>query len=191
MRKEKSKPRSIRVLALTGKMGAGKSTVATIIEQMFSPVKIMKFAQPLYDIQSYAYGRVGRTLPKEGKNRKLLQFLGTEWGRDQLDKDVWCKLWYRDVALALRHDKDLFVVCDDLRFDNEAVVAQKMGALIVEVQSSQDRINKVNTGHASEQGIHEDFIDAVIVNDGSMQMLTEQVAYLITTAGTKEDCYEG
>jgi len=56
------------------------------------------------------------TKPME-KNRRLLQTIGTEIGRDLIDKDIWVK---RTKEVLSRNDLD-FGLSDDLRFDNEAL----------------------------------------------------------------------
>jgi hypothetical protein len=52
------------------------------------------------------------------KNRRLLQIIGTEVGREYLDKDIWVK---RTKQLFRQFDPLDFVFSDDVRFDNEAL----------------------------------------------------------------------
>lgn len=51
------------------------------------------------------------------KNRRLLQILGTEVGRDMLDKDAWI---IRTQQLIRGYEAIDFAISDDLRFNNEA-----------------------------------------------------------------------
>lgn len=56
------------------------------------------------------------------KPRKLYQYIGTEIGRDVVDKDIWI----RDVQQrTLRRGNNLnFVISDDMRFVNESYAVQ-------------------------------------------------------------------
>jgi len=53
------------------------------------------------------------------KDGPLLQLLGTEWGRNTIDQDVWVKALEFTRFLACRENSvDVFIV-EDLRFKNE------------------------------------------------------------------------
>lgn len=52
------------------------------------------------------------------KNRRLLQSIGTEVGREFLGADTWI---HRTQQLARRFDVLDYLITDDLRFDNEAL----------------------------------------------------------------------
>lgn len=90
------------------------------------------------------------------KNRRLLQIIGTEIGRDYLDVDFWI---YRTQQLARSQILD-FSISDDLRFDNEALAVDiHIGIDInTDVQLYQQRITTlgadyVYTAHASEKSL--------------------------------------
>jgi hypothetical protein len=63
------------------------------------------------------------------KNRRLLQFIGTEIGRDFLHKDIWI---YRVQHAAKTFPVLDFLFSDDLRFDNEAFAVDVHVAITVE-----------------------------------------------------------
>lgn len=52
------------------------------------------------------------------KNRRLLQLIGTEIGREYLGADTWIM---RVQQLARQYDALDYLISDDLRFDNEAM----------------------------------------------------------------------
>lgn len=52
------------------------------------------------------------------KNRRLLQFIGTEAGRDTIHPDIWIQAAHTRIANGAYP----IIVSDDLRFDNEASV---------------------------------------------------------------------
>lgn len=168
----------MKILAFTGPMGSGKSTAVRLITRMHSGLELVKFAQPLYDIQEYIYDRIGRvyTRPEDFvKDRKLLQFLGTEWGRS-LSPSLWIDLWKKEVS-KVKHLrlKNYLIVNDDLRFDNEAEAVKSLGGIIVKLQTSKNRIEKINTGHASESGVDFKYVDYLINNDGDIDDLQTEL----------------
>jgi hypothetical protein len=64
-------------------------------------------------------------IPEVGKTvRYLLQTLGTEWGRNCVSNDVWI------TAFEKTAEKYQKIVIDDIRFENEARVVQKMGGKV-------------------------------------------------------------
>ncbi len=89
------------------------------------------------------------------KNRRLLQFIGTEVGRDTLGADFWI-----NVTLAAVADQSIDVlISDDVRFDNEAATVD----LHVHIDTTnnpcyQERIASLGSEymyaqHASERGL--------------------------------------
>lgn len=62
------------------------------------------------------------------KPRKLMQFIGTEVGRDTLDKNIWLK----DVQQKITSDPVDFVISDDMRFVNESAAVHIRVAITLE-----------------------------------------------------------
>lgn len=165
-----------RLIAFTGKMGVGKSTAIETLNKYLQPTSdphplvLIKFAQPLYDIQEYVYERIGKPVPKP-KDRKLLQWLGTEWGRETHGANLWVDIWKENVEVLRQHTENLTVVCDDCRFDNEAQAVRELGGQIVHIMSSKnaERIDTTGNQHKSEAGIDICYVDYFIENDGSIE----------------------
>jgi uridine kinase len=180
-----------RIIGITGKMHSGKTTVTNfLMDQLtmsdFYPT-VMKFAQPLYDMQKEVY-RIAQLDAPKTKDRKLLQFLGTDWGRDK-DPDLWINLWRKKVRtymLANTPQNRRVVLCDDLRFDNEAKQIKDMGGVIINVEAS-DEVRKARAPesfsgvtHASENGIDPGLIDLTIYNISEMFDLRQNIRYLLS-----------
>lgn len=62
---------------------------------------------------------------KEGKDRSLLQLLGTEVGRSY-DPDLWTKLWEKEVS-----GSESLIANDNLRFPNELDSCKRMNFTVV------------------------------------------------------------
>ena len=138
---------------IAGRRGAGKGEIAEYLmrEHRFSTIKL---ADPLKDmlrvflkeylgfnhemIERHIEGNLKEApIPLLGGNstRELMQTLGTEWGR-QLVPDMWINIAIARIQrkVSRRHR----VVVDDMRFPNEANVAQKLGAKLWLVESTKN-----------------------------------------------------
>lgn len=175
---------NVRLIALTGQMGSGKSTVTRILqEHSLDDCEVVKFAGPLYEMQEAIYDIINRPIPQP-KDRKLLQWLGTEWGRS-IDQELWVKL-FKERTQEL-WDLDTNVLNDDCRFNNEAEAVKAMGGKIVLIESTPEirgqRIQLQNTGHPSEAGIDVKYLDYVLTNNGSLEDLEKQVLGMLHLFG--------
>lgn len=172
------------IIGLTGGMGVGKSTALKILENEFN-AKLLKFAQPLYDIQEYIYGRISTVYQRPEtfqKDRFLLQWLGTEWGRETISNTLWLDLW-KAQAYEMHHDKGLFVVSDDTRYPNEAQAIKELGGIVIKIYSNKINERSVNRdgmlNHKSEIPLHKDYIDYNIENNGSVKELEDKILEII------------
>lgn len=116
--------------------------------------------------------------PKDGKPmtvRQVLQFVGTELLRLQLDPDVWIKSVYRRS-----YQENSIVVVADCRFPNEADFARENGTLI----SIERDTDIPSDGHISET-VLDDYNDYhyVVDNSGSFDDLREQLRSILTVEG--------
>lgn len=184
------------ILAFTGIMGAGKSeairTLAAFLMEQRStaPIVLIKFAQPLYDMQESIYSRIESVYQRPQnfiKDRFLLQYLGTEWGRNTIDQDIWVKLWITAVNEAAAKNPGAIIVCDDCRFDNEAEVVKIVGGKIIKITTDRnnERIDVSRSNHASEQGVSTKYLDFIIENNGTMYDYKNKLTYLFNTIGLK------
>lgn len=103
--------------------------------------------------------------------RKLMQTLGTEWGRETIGEDIWVnsmlKRLQRYDVIKEHGYKGAVIVIDDLRFDNEAVALRELGATIVRIHRDHEEIE--GSDHESEAGVSPDLVDIVVANDGPME----------------------
>lgn len=164
----------MRLIGFSGGMGVGKSTaIATLTEILGEAPTLVKFAGVLYAIQEFSYEQISPVLKRASdfkKDRKLLQWLGTEWGRG-LDQDLWIKLWKAKVLQADSWNQ--VIVCDDVRFDNEAALIRDLGGTVIKLVRP-DNVAHAEGGvgianHSSEAGVDPQLIDLVLENSGSLE----------------------
>lgn len=159
------------IIGLCGPAGAGKSTVAAHLVAHHGFVRV-RFAGPLKAMMR-ALGCSEREVDGNLKEapcallggrtpRQAMQWLGTEWGREMVDPQLWLRAW---AAEAERHDR---VVCDDVRFPNEEAAIRGRGGVIVRIDCPW-AASVSGGGHASEmQAIRADY---VLPNRGDVGML--------------------
>ena len=157
-------------IALSGKFGSGKSLAVQYLMELFGGEEV-KFADPLYELMHTIQDFVGFQKEKDGK---LLQWIGTEYGRSK-DPDVWVKMF---KSRLLTKQGNIFI--SDLRFPNELQACKELGIktvrLIRDVDSRKDNQGNRDPDHPSETALdgRSDF-DLIIHNDGTVRELQEKL----------------
>lgn len=177
----------MKIIGFSGGMGVGKSTAIKILEDLYPshPVFLVKFAQPLYDIQEAAYDRISSVYKRSKdfkKDRKLLQWLGTDWGRDTISQTLWVDLWSASVDDIKRDHIFLdepIIVCDDVRFDNEAHTIKARGGHVIKLVRP-NNISHAEGGqglvnHKSEAGVSEIYLDNTVYNDDTVDTFRDRL----------------
>jgi len=173
------------LIGITGRAGAGKNAVASMIPGAF----VVGLADPLYAMLSVgldipeAVLRQRKfkesTIPWLGKSvRQLLQTLGTEWGRDSVCDDIWIQLLDRRIK-RLGESGIKAIAVADVRFENEAAWIRERGGEVWHVLRPD--IDGCSP-HSSESGIRLDDRDYVIDNAGTMDQLRQAVLEALQAA---------
>lgn len=128
----------IQYIGIAGRAGSGKSTAAFLAAADFQDVVIMSLADPIKDMTQNLLNDCGipRDAPKEDviptlgvSPRRLMQTLGTEWGRVCLGEDFWLRAFEQRVRGMVteimqmdagRRPQLLRIIVPDVRFPNEA-----------------------------------------------------------------------
>jgi hypothetical protein len=174
------------IIGLTGRAGAGKSTVAAMLaEYGFAE---LAFADPIVDMVGALFATAGidgawmveRALKEQPtllgvSYRQLAQTIGTEIGR-HIAPDFWLRVMALRVQTPELRDEN--IVVSDVRFPNEADWITARGGHVVRVlRNDQPAVRP----HASES--HTDLLPVAteLLNFGSRATLSDQVERLVAT----------
>lgn len=170
------------IVGLCGAAGAGKGSVASRLVLGHGFVSL-SLADPLYEAVSLFTGipvcelqnrqRKEFAIPELGTSpRRMLQTLGTEWGRETVHQDIWIQHLFRRIG-------DFDVVVADVRFRNEAEAIRKRGGTIWRVEREARCLIGEAVNHSSEHDLDGFQPDEVIVNDGTQADLDAKIDRLL------------
>ena len=179
------------IIGLAGKAGSGKDTVRSIMEQYYGFTG-KAFADPLRDMaRSFLdAGDISREymnsrnlkesiIPEVGFSyRKLVQTLGTEWGRS-LNPDIWLDIVRSNIE---KSRADRFVI-SDVRFPNEFEWIMKSGGEVWYI----DRDVPGVIEHASESSLKGYTPTLVIDNNNDIESLARHIDVLLSNKGIYND----
>jgi hypothetical protein len=174
------------IIGIAGRARAGKSTAAELLLRMGAGKYLYSFADPLRAMLKAGLGidldnpywamRKEDPMPEFGGHspRALLQSLGTEWGRQMVDANLWLTL----AAKALRQRGPGMIVAD-VRFANEAAWVRGMGGIVLHIERGNAPAVRP---HASEAGVRQLPGDLRIFNESSLDSLHVGLAKLFREA---------
>ena len=160
------------IIGIAGKKRSGKDTAAKVFERL--GFMYDSFAAPM---RRFVQDIVGHELRDEDKEvpmdwldgitpRKMLQTLGTEWGRCMVHSDLW-------VRSMMRRAPPMCVI-SDVRFENEAAAIRAAGGAIVHIY----RRPMMSDSHVSEAGVEFRDGDFIVHNKGTLSEFVESVERL-------------
>ena len=173
------------LIGLTGSARCGKDTIAEELSKNYGFFKIA-FADPLKQMVGALLSMKPPVL-EEFKDkelafldgvtpRRLLQTLGTEWGRQIIMDDIWLRFAQEKIDIC-RAQAFNDIVITDVRFDNEAEFIQKQGGVVFRV--IRPDAPKVHA-HASEAGVKQTLTNGHIYNTGTLEELYELIPEWLT-----------
>jgi len=162
---------------------SGKSTVAARLEKEHGFWRV-SFARPLKDMvrglltsMMFDEDTVERMVEGDLKEavipgfatvtpRHLMQTLGTDWGREAVDGELWNKVARAKIEKLMSLNAN--VVVDDVRFENEYWTIQNLQGAVVRVH----RPSLQRVGSSRYEGLLDNFLmDSIISNDSTMAHL--------------------
>lgn len=132
-----------RIIALMGAKGAGKSEVAQYLVDQHGYTR-MRFADGvkgmlrtlgLTEAQTDGAEKESPIPLLGGKTyRDAATSLGTAWGRDMMDPDLWARALEQRMMAHTFAASRVRIVVDDVRFPNEHEMLQRWDAIFVRVR---------------------------------------------------------
>lgn len=176
----------MKLIGLAGRARTGKSTVAALLSH--HGFLHYAFADPIRRGVRAMLNLSHEQLYGERKEapidwldgitpRRLMQTLGTEWGRDCAHRDVWVRLAQREW----QNVRDSYTGCpglviSDVRFENEAKWIREAGGQVWHVLRG---VAPAVECHRTEDGIAFCAGDEWIDNNGTFKALADCVAALL------------
>jgi hypothetical protein len=169
------------IIGLCGAAGAGKNTVAGRLAQ--HGYRCAAFADPLYAAVSAITGLTVEELQDRSRKenalgwiscspRRLLQTLGTDWGRNMIHEEIWVMATMQRIEASPEFDYCL----TDVRFPNEAAAIKARGGVVWRVVRPGFGVLDGETArHESERGVPSEYIDDEVVNGGGILALQAAV----------------
>lgn len=174
------------ILGVCGAIGAGKTSVAEILEQNFN-FEILHMTDYLKFGVAQIFGwSIARILDREAKElidpiigfspRQVLQVLGTDIMREKFGQDIFVNI----MKKRLKDWSADHTVIPDLRFPNEAeMIKSYTNGYIIKVHAPQRLEGVRQSTHESELHYSNIQEDISIQNDGSLEDLEKLVSKVI------------
>lgn len=160
------------VIGFVGVARSGKDTAADFYISFHGGYKY-SFADPIRAMlrplgvdmnDPFWIERKEQVIPALGVSpRRLMQTLGTEWGRDLINKDLWLLM-----AQARLLGNGPGMVIADVRYEEEAAWVRKHDGLVVHLKRA---LAAPVIAHSSELIAEVQDGDLVIENDGTLEQL--------------------
>lgn len=160
-------------IGISGKMGTGKSTITNILLEAIDNSGKISMSSPIYKAQDLLYEEYGLTLSGE-KDRALLIAIGM-WGRDR-DSDFWLN---QAVSTGINNNNEV-VICDDVRFPNEANFFKKHGVLVrIEGKQRGDNVDHSKATDPTECALDDYDFEHVLSNKLSPEDICKKIANIM------------
>ena len=186
------------IIGLAGKKRAGKDTAATYLKNEFD-LQNFSFAAPIRHVVANILGlshedaleSFGKETPVSWLDgitpRRMMQTLGTEWGR-AIHPELWIRSLFKrmdaaEKAYERKHAKIEGAVISDVRFENECRAIKERGGYIVRLIRPQ---TETSDSHVSELALPKELIDIDVINDSSLSDLYRSLDFVMQIIKEKE-----
>mgnify|MGYP003673812060 FL=1 len=178
----------IKLIGLTGKARGGKDAAGDHIRDMCG-FSAYAMATPVKEACRGIFGWDDRHLHGHLKDvldpvynvtpRAAIQKLGTEFGRNMINNDIWTIKAEQKIK---RHSR---LVITDIRYNNEAELILKNGGIIIDIKRRKSARALIfgMENHSSEKGISPSLITETVKNNGSLVDLYKKIDDIILNYG--------
>lgn len=171
-----------KIVALTGFKGSGKDTVADILIQQYKErvdIERIAFADPIkhevmrvFGLRSIEdYDVFKRSLVTSNNHSFDGRHIVREIGMLMRRYDVNQFVQYVDDTINSK--QDTIWIITDMRFDNELIHLQNLGAKIVKI--NRPFVGSIIDTHITERGFDDSVCDVVIENRNTLEEFTSDV----------------
>lgn len=184
------------IIGFTGKKRAGKSTAAEYVMAYLKHAREFSFAEPIKHMtramgiddrkEPYLSNKEAVIPPLGVPLRFLWQTLGTEWGRNMINPNLWVIL----AQIRLEAYQGPYAIFTDVRFNNEAKWIKDNGGVIIHIERPEPNDQRPwykrwlpKDKHKSEAGIRKEFIDYYVMNDEELVDLYDDIEAIMTEIG--------
>lgn len=184
----------VQSVIISGKQGSGKTTTQNELVKVWQRQPggraiTINFADVLYEMHDLVLNVLNQYWPDRGlkKDGPLLQVLGTEWGRNTVDQDIWVKIVKEKIiqlTIQNKHYENLLFIIGDCRFTNEFDLFDEALRVRLEcheaIRKQRCSMWRENTQHPSEIGL-DGYVGKfdLVFNTGDEMMRTSDIVELI------------
>lgn len=160
-------------IAFGGKMRVGKDTAVKYCKSQVDSYDHFSFAEPVYEIMKFAQKTAGL---KYNKDRKFLQYIGTDWGR-AIDENIWINVLLEKGNKSTKN----YIFVSDIRFENEFEALKQDGWICVKIVKK----TKLVDSHISENNLDtiEDYKwDYIVTNNSNINNFYNKIKTILDNA---------
>lgn len=165
-----------KIILISGKARHGKDTVADIMmDELGGRSTKIAVAYYLKDIAQRFYDWDGK---KDERGRNLMQYLGTDIIRNQINEDFHINRLCEDIHIIFDDYDYIFV--PDIRFENEIEVPiNHFGSMVRTIRVNRPGyvkdMNRTQLNHKSETELDRFDFDFIVDNSGDIEHLQLQI----------------
>lgn len=161
----------VTYIGIAGAKRAGKDTLARGLAEALAPIPVDSFAAPIRRFVADLLGWSLEELEERKEDvvmhgvtpRRMMQTLGTEWGR-ALHSELW--------TLTAQQRNPTGCIYSDVRFVNEVCTVWGEHGPVIRV--SRPGFEPGRDTHASEVPLPDSLVDIELVNDGTPDQLVQR-----------------
>lgn len=164
-----------KIIILSGQAQSGKNETANIIKEYYEnknkKTVILAYAKYLKD---YAKEIINWDLKEETKPRELLQQLGVELIKNQIDENMLINRIKEDIKVY-EYFFDVIIIAD-ARFESEIEEIRNKNTTVIKIEGKENNLTQDQKNHITETALNNyNNYDYIIENKKTKKELKEQI----------------